>query len=242
MIPGLTPHTATAAPATTQSAGHASRPSRLTDPKGEEKLRPKAVCAKRARQARQAPACAPGSNVASGNRSPRLASRGRKQSQARRRHLGALSEAKAGQAGKVIKKKRGFGLLRGTEAFIESSAGVSPRPGGCSWGRGWGWGPSGRDARAWHGIESSLRICVCGSDPGGWRQMGVDPAPSREMRAATWIIGRKWERDSDLSPVHSKAGRRGQRKTGGWETKVETDLERQRKTGKKCRVGEKFGP
>ena len=30
-------------------------------------------------------------------------------------------------------------------------------------------------------------------------------------------------RDSDLSPVHSKAGRRGQRKTGGWETKVETD-------------------
>lgn len=82
VIPGSTPHTATAAaPATTQSAGHASRPSRfvsrLTDPKGEGKLRPKAVRAKHGRQARQAPACAPGRNVASGNRSPRLASRGK---------------------------------------------------------------------------------------------------------------------------------------------------------------------
>ena len=49
-------------------------------------------------------------------------------------------------------------------------------------------------------------------------------------------------RDSDLSPVHSKAGRGGERKTGGWETKVETELERQRQAGKKCRIGERFGP
>ena len=165
MIPGLTPHTATAAPATTQSAGHASRPSRLTDPKGEGKLRPKAACAKRARQARQAPACAPGSNVASGNRSPRLASRGRKQSQARRRHLGALSEAKAGQAGKVRKKKRGFGLLCGTEAFIESSAGVSPRTGWLRLGEGLG---VGGERQRREGMESN-RACESASVAVGGR-------------------------------------------------------------------------
>ena len=178
--------------------------------------------------------------MASGNRSPWLASRSRKQSQARRRHLGALSEAKVGQASKGRKKKRGSGLLCGSEAFIESSAGVSPRTGWMRLGEGLGM-RGGRQRR--EGMESN-RVCESASVApilavgGRWGSTPLQAARCEQLPGCFEESGR----DSNLSPVHSKAGRGGERQTGGWETKVETELERQRETGEKCRIGERFGP
>lgn len=157
---------------TKQSIRHSSSQNRfvcrVSDAKGRGKLRPKAV------GSRQALACAPGGDVASGNHSPGPPERGGKRSQARRRHLGALSVAKVGQAGKGRKEKRGSGLLFGTHALTQSSAGVSTRT---SWMR-LGEGLGGQRSR--EGVRSN-GVCLCSSDPGGWGQMDVYAAPSREM-------------------------------------------------------------
>lgn len=142
------PHTGTMGSPITQSVGHSSSPICfvLSDPKGVEKLRPKAVCAKRARQARQALACAPGRDVASGNHSPEPPESCRKRSQAWCRHLGALSEAKVGQAGEGRKNAVSdccFEYRHSSNHPLGSLLG----PGGCGLGRG---GQDGcRVGRAW---------------------------------------------------------------------------------------------
>lgn len=98
----------------------------LSGAKGGRKLRLRAVGSQREREGRQALARAR-QGCGGGNHSPGSPARGGKRSQARRRHLGPLSEAKGGQEGKGRKKEARCGLLFGTRA-ARRPYGPSPSP------------------------------------------------------------------------------------------------------------------
>lgn len=100
-------------------------------------------------------------NVVSGNHGPVPPARGGKRSQARRRHLSALSEAKIGEVGKGRKKKHDPRLLFGMHAFTELSAGVYTRTACMRLGERL----SGQQSRG--GMELN-EVCFCTSDLGSW--------------------------------------------------------------------------